>query len=124
MPDCYCGSSIYFENCCQPFIENKQFPSTAEQLMRSRYVAYVLQKADYLLETTHRSVRKFHNKKHILNWAKSNHWLKLEVINATETTVEFKAYYIDDQLIAQRHHEKSNFLFENGRWFYVDGVFF
>ena len=50
--------------------------------------------------------------------------LKLEIIAANETTVEFKAFYLDENLKAPIHHEKSTFVFEEGRWFYVDGIFF
>ena len=42
---------------------------------------------------------------------------------STETTVTFKAYYLDYQLKAQIHHEHSTFTFENGTWFYVDGTY-
>lgn len=51
-------------------------------------------------------------------------YLKLEIITSTENTVEFKSYYLDESMKAQIHHEKSTFIFENGNWFYVDGIFF
>ena len=52
MDSCYCGSGILFNQCCQPIIEGTQRATTAEALMRSRYVAYVLKEADYLIATT------------------------------------------------------------------------
>ena len=121
MTTCYCGSNSSFENCCQPYIKGFAKTPTAEALMRSRYSAYATQNADYLVATTHISTRKFHKKSDILDWSKSNQWIKLEVLSTTETTVTFKAYYLDYQLKAQIHHEHSNFIFENGYWFYVDG---
>ena len=124
MQQCYCGSKLSFENCCQPVIAGIQNAVVAEQLMRSRYSAYCIQAADYLVATTHASTRKFHKKAAILEWSKSNSWLKLEIISSTENTVEFKAFYLDESLKAQTHHEKSTFVCENGSWFYVDGVFF
>lgn len=124
MQQCYCGSKLSFENCCQPVIAGIQNAVVAEQLMRSRYSAYCVQAADYLVATTHASTRKFHKKAAILEWSKSNSWLKLEIISSTENTVEFKAFYLDESLKAQTHHEKSTFVCENGSWFYVDGVFF
>lgn len=124
MTNCYCGTSISFEKCCQSIIEGLQKATTAEELMRSRYSAYCVQDADYLLETTHHSTRKFHNKEDILEWSKSNHWLKLEIISANENTVDFKAYYLDESQKAIIHHEKSTFTFEDGSWFYVDGIFY
>jgi len=123
MSNCYCGNSLSFENCCQPIIKGSQKATTAEQLMRSRYSAYCIQAADYLVETTHNAKRKFHKKADILEWSMSNTWLKLEIIFSDETTVEFKAFYLDESLKAQMHHEKSTFVFENGSWVYVDGIF-
>jgi SEC-C motif domain protein len=123
MKNCYCGRPNRFENCCQPFILGNQKPTTAEDLMRSRYSAYATQAADYLVATTHRSTRKFHKKAAILAWSKSNQWIKLKVIETTETTVNFEAYYLDSQRKAKIHFEKSTFILENGNWFYVDGEY-
>ena len=122
--DCYCGSDIEFQNCCEPLIKGLQKATTAEALMRSRYSAYAIHQADYLVATTHISQRKYHTKKEILNWATTNKWLKLGIINTTENTVEFKAYFLDNALQNHIHHELSTFIFENGSWFYVDGKFF
>jgi len=123
MTTCYCGSTFLFENCCNPYIKGLAKAPTAEALMRSRYSAYATQNADYLVATTHISTRKFHKKVAILDWSKSNQWIKLEVLASTETRVKFKAYYLDYQLKAQIHEEFSSFVFENGSWFYVDGVY-
>lgn len=120
---CYCGSGKDFTACCQPYISGKESAPTAEALMRSRYSAYAVHNADYLWATTAPAERRYHSKSAILDWAKSNQWLKLEVLHATETTVEFKAYYLDDRLKAQVHHEKSRFSFEGGRWYYEDGEY-
>lgn len=122
--NCFCGSENTFSNCCEPYIKEIKKAPTAEALMRSRYAAYATQEADYLMKTTHISTRKNHSKSDILEWSKSNNWLRLEILNATETTVEFKAYFIDDSLQANVHHEKSAFKFEDGSWFYVDGKFY
>ncbi len=121
---CYCGSQSSFQNCCEPIINGVQKAKTALDLMKSRYAAYVAHQADYLLETTHISERKYYAKSEILDWAISNQWLKLEIINATENKVEFKAYFLDSRLKKQIHHELSTFKLENGSWFYVDGQFF
>lgn len=123
MPNCYCGSSLLFENCCEPYIKNKRKPATAEALMRSRYSAFATGAADYLVSTTHLSKRKLHNKASILEWSKSNQWIKLEILATTETTVTFNAYYLDSQLKAQIHHEHSTFIFEKDNWYYVDGEY-
>ncbi|RZK11158.1 MAG: hypothetical protein EOO46_07745 [Flavobacterium sp.] len=122
--NCYCGSERRFATCCAPYINGIEKVPTAEALMRSRYSAYCTQAGDYLVATTHSSTRKFHKKEDIMAWSKSNQWLKLEVLKAAETVVEFKAYFLDERLKATVHHEKSTFVEEDGNWFYVDGVFY
>ena len=123
MANCYCGSSQPYATCCEPYIKGVKKAPTAEALMRSRYSAYVVLAADYLWNTTAPSERKKHSKSAILDWAKSNQWLKLEVLRATDTIVEFKAYYLDSNLRAQVHHEVSTFVNQHGNWYYVDGEY-
>ena len=123
MANCYCGSNTPFENCCQIYLTGAKKAPTAETLMRSRYSAYAIGAADYLVATTHSSTRKLHRKVDILEWSKSNHWLQLEVLASTATTVKFKAYYIDYQGKAQVHEEHSTFVLEVDSWFYVDGEY-
>ena len=123
MSNCYCGNSIPFQDCCEPYIKGIKNAPTAEALMRSRYSAFATGAADYLVNTTHISKRKHHNKRDILAWSQANKWLKLEILASTENTVTFKAYYLDENLKAQVHYEHSTFKLENGKWFYVDGEF-
>lgn len=127
---CFCGSKNPFSACCEPFIQGKAIPETAEQLMRSRYSAYATVSIKYLLQTTHRSTRKNHNEKDIKAWASANKWIKLDVLktemgqaNDNAGVVEFKAFFMDRKHGLQVHHEKSTFLKEDGRWFYVDGTY-
>ena len=47
---CPCGEGIY-SNCCGPLHRGEQRSSTAEQLMRSRYSAFVKENVDYLMAT-------------------------------------------------------------------------
>lgn len=121
--NCFCGSGLSFDDCCNQYISGKSQAQTAEKLMRSRYSAYASGAIDYLINTTAASERKFISKKDIQQWSAENHWLKLEIINSTENTVEFKAYYMDSRLQSQMHHEKSTFVKENGEWKYLNGIF-
>lgn len=121
---CYCNSQKQFKDCCEPYIKGLKKAPTAEALMRSRYSAYATHQADYLVATTHISQRDLHSKEAILFWATSNQWQKLEVLNATSTTVEFKAYYSDHNKKPQIHHEFSTFIQEDGIWYYVDGEYY
>ena len=120
---CFCGCTKKYKECCEPYINGTLKAPTALALMKSRYSAYAALQADYLMETTHISERKYHSKSDILQWASSNKWQKLEIIKATENTVEFKAYYVDSNLQNQIHHEFSRFLLKGDSWFYVDGLF-
>ena len=124
MSYCHCGSGILFPDCCEPYISGTQNAPTAEALMRSRYTAYCLQQADYLMETTHVSTRKYHDKEGILAFASQNHWLRLEILKTAGTVVEFKAYYLDNSSNPKVHHEKSVFKKEENSWYYVDGEWY
>lgn len=88
--------------------------------MRSRYSAFVLGLADYLLATWHATTRPPE-----LTLETGTQWLGLEVRSHhrqddTHATVEFVARYrVGGQ--GQRLRETSRFRKEDGRWFYVDG---
>ena len=89
--------------------------------MRSRYSAYVLDLTGYLLATWHASTRPASIEANPLGLK----WLGLEVRrhtiqDADHASVEFVAR---SRLggRAQRLHETSRFVREEGRWYYVDG---
>jgi len=90
--------------------------------MRSRYSAYVLKLADYLLASWHPSTRPAN-----LDLAEDDgsKWLGLEIkrcqqLDENHATVEFVARY---RIAGRGHrlHEISRFVREDGRWLYVDG---
>ena len=120
---CFCDTGLLFENCCGLYLQNNQKAPTALALMRSRYSAYAIHNADYLLATTSISERKYYSKSDILKWATANTWQKLEILSCTENIVEFKAYFLDEKNIPQIHYEFSTFKFESDAWFYLDGKF-
>jgi SEC-C motif-containing protein len=128
MDYCYCHSQLNYENCCEPLHQNKQFAQTAEQLMRSRYSAFVVENIEYLIQTHHPKTRNQLNKTELTEWAKSSDWKKLVILDTVkgresdrEGVVEFQAHY-ENKGEAFVHHERSHFVFEDGRWFYFDGV--
>lgn len=120
---CYCDSQEEFALCCEPFLSGSQKPSSPEQLMRSRYSAFVLGESAYLMQTTTPENRHDEDEKFIKEFAQSVIWLGLDVLEAQMHSVEFKAYY-KDSLGIQVLHEKSSFTQEDGMWFYKDGVLF
>lgn len=90
--------------------------------MRSRYSAYVLQLADYLLATWHPDTRPA-----ALQFDPALRWLGLSVrahrvIDAEHAEVEFIARCRAGGGSAQRHCELSRFERIEGRWLYRDGV--
>ena len=121
--NCPCCSGKLYSECCEPFHQKKKFAKNAEELMRSRYSAYVFPNADYLWETTIPENRKFYDKQEMEDWGKANTWNKLEIVNTSKSRIEFKAYYTNPAGKSQIHHEISTFKNVNNRWYYVSGVF-
>ena len=54
---CPCLSGLQYGECCGPFHSGDAFAPTAERLMRSRYSAFAVGDADYLLATWHPTTR-------------------------------------------------------------------
>jgi SEC-C motif-containing protein len=120
---CPCGSQLAFTDCCETLLLEYRTAETAEELMRSRYSAYSTGKIDYLVSTTHPSQRQRFTKKEMEEWSKSTKWLKLEIVESLPSIVEFKAHYIQGIDPPAIHHERSTFVFEGGKWYYLEGIF-
>jgi SEC-C motif-containing protein len=113
---------VAYVDCCGRFVDhfNDAAAPDAERLMRSRYSAFTLERADYLLATWHSSTRPVS-----LDFDAGTKWLGLEVreqkmTGADTAEVEFVARYRVAGA-AVRLHERSRFVREEGHWFYVDG---
>lgn len=116
---CPCGSGESLESCCGKYLSNKQYPNTPEQLMRSRYSAYVLKDEDYLLKTWHESTRP--NSLELKD--DSSQWKKLKIISASDNEVQFAAFFsnsINNKECLFSLYEKSLFVNEN-HWLYLQG---
>ncbi|EDZ62299.1 hypothetical protein SMGD1_0580 [Sulfurimonas gotlandica GD1] len=88
-----------------------------EELMRSRYEAFVKEDWNYLAKTS------IHQTVEDLSHPTSIEWLKLDVIDVIEDSVEFKAYYRENGKINVLH-EKSKFVKIDNIWKYLDGELF
>jgi SEC-C motif-containing protein len=120
---CPCGSGKKYKDCCYRWHKINKAPN-ALLLMKSRFSAYSIGNAEYIIKTTHPNSPHFEKDKN--EWIKSikefskSDFKKLEIIEFVdgkkEAFVEFKAY-IDDYVM----HEKSRFIKED-KWYYVDGV--
>jgi SEC-C motif-containing protein len=125
MPDtlpCPCGNPLRYSACCGRWHAGALHlqAQAAEALMRSRYSAFVLERADYLRDTWHASTRPV-----TIAFEPGLRWLGLQIrlvrtTGADSATVDFVAR---SKLGGRAHrlHEISRFVREGGRWFYVDG---
>jgi SEC-C motif-containing protein len=119
---CYCGSNQVYADCCEPYLSGCDKAPTAELLMRSRYSAFVIGEAQYLLDSWHESTRPSR-----VRFDEKSQWLGLNIKkviagNPRDDTgeVEFVARFrVDGKAV--RLHERSRFVKEDDRWFYVDG---
>ncbi len=125
---CPCGREstirhkLPYAQCCGRYVEHfdAQPAPDAESLMRSRYTAFVLERPAYLLATWHATTRPAD-----LALEPGVKWLGLEVRShttqdAAHAQVEFVARQRDRTGRAVRLHERSRFVREEGRWYYVD----
>lgn len=113
---CPCGSGESLMDCCEQVIDGARTAFSAEVLMRSRYTAYVLKNERYLLDSWHSSTRP-----ESIDVNTPEQWIRLNILNSEKNQVEFIATY-RVQGKAYKMHENSHFVFEDGEWFYVDGV--
>ena len=123
--ECPCGSGATYGACCGPLHEGTATASTAEQLMRSRYTAFAVRDADYLLATWHPATRPAS-----VEFDPAIEWRRLRVLDHSgggeadhDGTVEFVAHYWDAERGEYgRQHENSRFVRQAGRWVYVEPV--
>lgn len=89
--------------------------------MRSRYCAFVRCNEAYLLASWHPRTRPA-----AVPFDRQQKWLGLKIVSvrdvdADHAEVEFIARYRIGGASAARLHERSRFVREHGRWWYVDG---
>ncbi|MCR2785838.1 MULTISPECIES: YchJ family metal-binding protein [unclassified Microbacterium] len=121
MPDdaCPCGLPAALADCCGRYLAGDPAP-TAEALMRSRYTAFATGDARYLEQTWHPGTRPEH-----LDLDPGMRWQGLEIVAADEgdkrAYVEFRARFAEGSTRGVLH-ERSRFVRQSGRWWYLDGV--
>ncbi len=122
---CPCGRAQAYADCCGVYHAGTPAPD-AESLMRSRYTAYVQERADYLLASWHPDTRP-----EVLGFddapAQRTRWLGLTVhehrhTGADHAEVRFTARYKVGGGSAVKMQEHSRFVREGGRWYYVDAL--
>ena len=126
---CFCSSGLNYEECCQVFHKGKK-PDNALQLMRSRYSAYAMHHADYLIATTHPANP--HYSDNLFNWkrailksfSKDAVFKQLDIHDFQEkgvmATVTFTAHIVEGSL-DRTFTEKSLFQKVKNQWYYLSG---
>ena len=117
--NCPCQSGESYDLCCARFISHQAVAENAQQLMRSRYTAYVLNDLDYLQQSWHPDYCPEGFK-----LDETIKWLKLDILGCLtegdKAEVEFEALFlVDGKVEAMR--EKSQFVVDQGRWLYTTG---
>jgi len=116
---CPCGLDKTYQDCCYAYHSGEATAQSPEALMRSRYSAFVGRLASYLEATWHSSSRP-----PLLDLSDSPNWLKLQVISSSvdqnKGQVHFRAFYKDGNDVAFME-EQSDFVQEDGKWYYLDG---
>lgn len=123
---CPCHSGEKYKKCCFPYHKGI-LPSTALKLMRSRYSAYALHLAGYIMETTHPDNPEYTNdgekwEEDIADFCRNTRFMRLKIIEFIdgehEAYVTFEAIFATASLL-----EKSRFLKKEGKWLYESGEF-
>lgn len=130
---CPCGSDLSYADCCQMFHTYQAYPERAEQLMRSRYTAFVLHNVDYIVATTVLAQQPFLDKQAIGEWAKNTDWAGLAIVDSQpkvdkyHASVTFNAFFntvTADKVERNYHHERSFFVKitdnQMARWYFLD----
>jgi SEC-C motif-containing protein len=118
---CPCGSGLTFGECCEPIIKQRKVAATAEQLMRSRFTAHVIQDEEHLHRTYLPTARQPYVPEE--SGGEAMNWTRLVIhshepeVKPNTSYVDFSAYYSQgDQELAL--HEKSEFLRVDGAWLF------
>ncbi len=124
---CPCGSGSEYSLCCGPYLSGDSYPATPEALMRSRYSAYVKCDLAWLIATWHPSCRSPQLTTHIEQSFAETYWNGLNVTETTDSAsadegwVTFFATFTENNS-KRAIYERSRFLREEQRWYYIDGV--
>lgn len=117
---CPCGSNKNYQDCCEIIHNDHSKCDKPETLMRARYSAFVKNKVEFIDQTNIPGTKDFDiNDAKV--WATQSTWDHLEVINTSENTVEFKAFYADDKGNNHIHHEVGHFKKQDDLWYYTEG---
>lgn len=116
---CPCGSSLTYDDCCALIHADIAKALRAEQLMRSRYSAFVLENEDYLLKSWHPDTRPSN-----LDFDSQSKWLGLKIkdtVAGLEDDKEGQVSFVARYKVSGKAHrivENSHFIKLDGIWQY------
>ena len=139
---CHCGSNEQLESCCLAIIKAERQAQSPEQLMRSRFSAYVIKDAQYIFDSYSQKVQKSQSISDIKIWANTCQFIELVIhhmspfnddnskLQSATPTVEFTVHYLITNKL-YKMSEKSRFIKEpltisndtndGSHWVYLDG---
>ena len=139
---CPCGSNEQFKNCCLAIIKGYKQAHSPEQLMRSRFSAYVINDAQYIYDSYSHHSQRSQSVNEIADWASTCKFIELIIHHVSPfnnyhsdhptdlPTVQFTACYLTANKLYEMS-EKSRFTKEvisksdktlaSSHWVYIDG---
>lgn len=117
---CECGLNRPFSECCGRFLTDNAKPATAEELLRSRFVAFGMGDFDYIEKTQVGELPQEVRERKVPEWE------SLQILESVgggvddkSGTIDFVAHY--HQNGCRNHRERSKFVRVEGEWSYVQG---
>ncbi len=119
---CPCGSHKKYKKCCALFHKGSN-PKTALELMKSRYSAFALGDAKYIIKTTHKENPEYNEDKKawetsILDFSYGTEFKKLDIIEFIEKDDEA---YVTFRVQLEQNGKDVSFQ-ERSKFYRVDEV--
>jgi SEC-C motif-containing protein len=119
---CPCGSHKKYKKCCAIFHKGSN-PKTALELMKSRYSAFAVGDAKYIIKTTHKENPEYNEDKKawersILDFSYGTEFKKLDIIDFIEKDDEA---YVTFKVQLEQNGKDASFQ-ERSKFYKVDGV--
>ncbi len=126
---CACSSGKTHAACCRPYLRGEQEAPDAVSLMRSRYSAFALENAAYLLRTLHASLpERAQPESEMLTLlrraCRAYDYPGLQILEEKTDGAKAEVLFLAQMFKQGKDEsflERSEFALENGRWFYTTG---
>ena len=129
---CLCGSKQPYQQCCQGYHDGTNVAQRAEDLLRSRFSAFVLGRLDYIRSTTISSKQTENLTRSLQDVKQDTKWLSLKVLERFPERdkkssnqlpqIRYVVFFEKDGQPYQMH-ELSHFVYEKDQLRYSHGEF-